>query len=479
MNEQLLSTAGAVLARAGLLRPDAVLLVALSGGPDSVALLRTMCALRDVRGFAVRAAHVEHGLRGEASREDARFCERLCASLSVPFTCDHAALDGGMTASGAEERAREARYALLIRRAKACGADALLTAHHLDDQAETVLGRLVRGGGARGLSGMREASAMDGVTVLRPFLNVSHQDILRALGDTPYREDESNALPCCQRNRLRTEVLPLLRRENPRAAEHIAQSARLLAMDEDCLAAQADALLKKALLAGPPFFCLRKQPLLSAPDAVAVRALRRFARLGMERLSARTGRPAPAEEAVSAADSLALLSLAKGPAGACLNLPFALKAQASECCVHLLRMADDAPLAPAPPPAPVAGLDGRRSLRFGGFSFRFSACEPGASPPPDGLRSVAVPASLLPRLTLRTALPGDRIHPFGAGGGKELRRYLTDRKVDAPFRPYLPLVCLSGEVLWAVGVGAAEGTRLDDRPAVRITVSGALPWLAR
>jgi tRNA(Ile)-lysidine synthase len=479
MNEQLLSAAGAALARAGLLRPDAVLLVALSGGPDSVALLRTMCALRDARGFAVRAAHVEHGLRGEASREDARFCERLCAVLSVPFTCDHAALTGGMAGPGAEERAREARYALLVRRAKACGADALLTAHHLDDQAETVLGHLARGSGARGLSGMREASAADGVTVLRPFLRVSHQDILRALGDAPYREDESNALPCCQRNRLRADVLPLLRRENPRAAEHIAQSACLLAMDEDCLPAQADALLRKALLSAPPFFCLRRDALLAAPDAVAVRALRRFARLGMERLSARTGRALPAEETVSAADSLALLSLVKEPAGACLNLPFALKAQAGERCVHLLRMADDAPRAPVPPPTPVAGLDGYRSLRFGGFSFRFSVREPGASPPPDGLRSVAVSASLLPRLTLRTALPGDRIRPFGAAGGKELRRYLTDRKVDAPFRPYLPLVCLSGEVLWAAGAVASEGTRLDGRPAVNITVSGALPWLAR
>jgi tRNA(Ile)-lysidine synthetase-like protein len=76
-------------------------------------------------------------------------------------------------------------------------------------------------------------------------------------------------------------------------------------------------------------------------------------------------------------------------------------------------------------------------------------------------------------------VPGDRIRPFGAAGGKELRRYLTDRKVDAPFRPYLPLVCLSGEVLWAAGAGASEGTRLDGRPAVNITVSGALPWLAR
>ena len=92
MNEQFLTQVATTLARAGLLRPDATLLVAISGGADSVTLLHALCALRARHGFTVRAAHVEHGLRGEASLADADFCGALCAQLNVPFTLDHAEL---------------------------------------------------------------------------------------------------------------------------------------------------------------------------------------------------------------------------------------------------------------------------------------------------------------------------------------------------------------------------------------------------
>ncbi|MDD3214259.1 MAG: tRNA lysidine(34) synthetase TilS, partial [Eubacteriales bacterium] len=279
MDEQILTAVETALNRAGLLRRGAVLLVALSGGADSVLLLRTVCALSEKHGFTVRAAHVEHGLRGESSLRDAEFCERLCKTLGVPFTCDHASLAGSMADAGAEARARDARYALLLARAK--GADALLLAHHQDDQAETVLAHLLRGSGARGLGGMRPVSRRDGVTVVRPLLDISKHAILTALGGLPYCEDESNALPCCQRNRLRTEAMPLLTRENPRAAAHMAQSAALLRMDDDYLQSLADARLNEALLDTPPFFCVRKAPLLSAPEAVAVRALRTAAERAM------------------------------------------------------------------------------------------------------------------------------------------------------------------------------------------------------
>ncbi|HPS80974.1 MAG TPA: tRNA lysidine(34) synthetase TilS, partial [Candidatus Limiplasma sp.] len=265
MNEQILTTVEAALQRARVLRPGATLLVALSGGADSVALLRAVCALGAKHGFVTRAAHVEHGLRGAASREDALFCERLCAGLSVPFTLDHARLQGGMCAPGAENRAREARYALLIARAKACRADGLLLAHHLDDQAETVLARLIRGSGARGLSGMRECTVWQGVTLLRPLLSLSRESLLASLEGQPYRTDETNRMPCCQRNRLRAGVLPLLAEENPQAASHIAQSAALLAMDDACLQAQTDALFHAALTDRPPILCVRREPLAQAP----------------------------------------------------------------------------------------------------------------------------------------------------------------------------------------------------------------------
>ncbi|NLI20618.1 MAG: tRNA lysidine(34) synthetase TilS [Clostridiales bacterium] len=305
MDEQIENTVETVLRRANLLRSGATLLVALSGGADSVVLLRAVCALRPENGLNVTAAHVEHGLRGARALADAHFCERLCAELGVPLSLDHADLPGDMRAPGAETRAREARYRLLLSRARACRADALLLAHHQDDQAETVLARLIRGGGAQGLAGMREISRMEGVTLARPLLSLPKQALLKALGGLPYCEDETNAEPCCQRNRLRAEVLPLLAAENPRAAAHIARSAALLAMDEDCLQAQAEALLTVARVDRPPYYYVRRATLRAAPAAVAVRALRAFVLMGAARLQ-RADAPTSAGPPPSVTDASAL-----------------------------------------------------------------------------------------------------------------------------------------------------------------------------
>ena len=542
MNEQILTAVETALRRAEVLRPEATLLVALSGGADSVALLRAVCQLMEVHGFAVRAAHVEHGLRGEASEEDARFCSRLCAGLGIPCTVDHAALSGDMAAPGVENRARDARYRLLLLRARECRADALLFAHHRDDQAETVLAHLIRGSGARGLGAMREQTRVEGLLVLRPLLGLSKAELLAAMEGVTYRVDESNREPCCQRNRLRAEVMPMLAAENPRAAEHMAQSAQLLAMDEDVLGAMAEDCFRGALVNNPPLLCARRAAIMAAPDAVAVRALRRFAALGARlwndarvnaagtgepvasagravpgvsrpvpdfRETAQTGAAGGApplmpalqgfaspegEQSLSAGDSLKLLRLLRAAETGSMNLPHGLRIDATPRYLHLVRMADGSPVTAAAVPSPVglaplcapsprpaaaalcAQQGSERRVRFGVLTLRLSPFDPTREPAPDGRLSVAVPDALLARATLRTARAGDRFRPFGAEGGKPLRRYCTDRHIDLPFRPLIPLICIGQEVLWAAGVGAAESTRLTGEPATRITAEGDLPW---
>jgi len=470
MDARLISAAEALLRRAGFLGPKAAVLVALSGGADSVALLLTAVELRKKHGLTVYAAHVEHGLRGESSLADAAFCEALCEHLQVPFTCDHAQLSGDMHAAGAEAAARDARYRLLIARAKECGADALLLAHHQDDQAETVLQHLLRGSGARGLSGMEELSSRDGITLCRPFLRLPKQALIDALEGEPYRTDESNYEPVCQRNRIRLSVLPALEAESPAAVRHITQSAALLRLDEDCLQAQADKLLKKALIDTPPFFCLRREALQRADAAISLRALRRFAEKGL----AAAGRK-PDELSLSAEDSLALLTLLSAPEGTVLNLPGALHATSTARYIHLTRMAGDAPLTDAPAPLPLPLSAKRKTLRFGNITLRITPFTPDARP--DGKRAVTLPQSLAHTAVLRRPLPGDTIRPFGAAGSKPLRRYLTDRKVDPPFRRFLPVVASGKQVLWAVGLGAAESTRAGSEPSVLFTLQGDLPWL--
>ena len=467
----MISAAEALLRRAGFLGSKATVLVALSGGADSVALLLTAAELRKQYGLTVYAAHVEHGLRGESSLADAAFCEALCGRLCVPFTCDHAELAGGMNAAGAEAAAREARYRLLIARAKERNADALLLAHHQDDQAETVLQHLLRGSGARGLRGMEEITRRDGVTLCRPFLRLPKQVLLDALAGEPYRTDESNREPVCLRNRIRLDVLPLLTAENPAAVRHIAQSAELLRMDEDCLQAQADRLLRSALTDTPPFFCLRRDALQTADAAIALRALRRYAELGLAAAGRETG-----ELSLSAEDSLSLLALVSAPENTALNLPGALHATATARYIHLTRMEGNAPLWDAPAPRPLPLSAAKRSLRFGEIRLRVAPYAPGGELP-DGRRSVALPNSLAQTAVLRRPLPGDTIRPFGAAGAKPFRRYLTDRKVDPPFRSFLPVIANGRQVLWAVGLGAAESTRMGQEPSVLFTLQGRLPWL--
>ena len=471
MDERLISAAEAVLARAGVLTPKAAVLTALSGGADSVALLLTLLELRKKHGVAVYAAHVEHGLRGEDSLADAAFCQALCKRLDVPFSLDHAALAGGMDAAGAEAAAREARYTLLIARAKQRSADALALAHHQDDQAETVLQHLLRGSGARGLSGMEDISRRDGITLIRPFLSLPKQTLVDALGAEPYRTDESNQAPICQRNRIRLTVMPKLAGENPAAAAHIAQSARLLRLDEACLQKQADQLLTNALFDKPPYFCLRKDALLEADDAVRLRTLRKFAELGL-----RAAGGIPDELSLSAGDSLALLDLLYAPDNTVINLPGALHAMATERFIHLTRMAGDSPLCGVSPLPPQPLDTDKQSVAFGDITLNIMPHAPGGVCP-DGKRTVVLTRDLTKTAVLRRPKPGDAIRPFGANGQKPLRRYLIDRKLDQPFRKTLPVVAIGKQVLWAVGVGAAECTRVVREPSILFTLQGELPWI--
>jgi tRNA(Ile)-lysidine synthase len=179
------------------------LLIAVSGGPDSTALMLMAAEWAKRRGKTrIEAATVDHGLRPE-SVEEAKAVAALCARLGV----NHRILEwkGAKPASRIQERAREARYRLLIDHAKAIRADALLTAHHADDQAETVLFRLLRGSGVAGLRGMDKTTARDGVMIARPLMGVKKRDLIafaHARG-APFVDDPSNADPRFARTRLR------------------------------------------------------------------------------------------------------------------------------------------------------------------------------------------------------------------------------------------------------------------------------------
>lgn len=230
----------------------AKLLVGVSGGADSVALLRALALLADRRKFklSLTVAHVNHHLRGERSDGDALFVQTLANQLKLPCHITGVHLEG--ESGNREAVARRARYRALATLARECGASYIATAHHADDQLETMLMRFIRGTGVRGLRGiasrrrMRNDQSSLKLVVVRPMLAVERTDVvgfLRTLGQT-WREDESNADTALVRNRLRHEVIPLIkaiRADAPRRAvalgEHMDQMHRLLhRQTEDALA---------------------------------------------------------------------------------------------------------------------------------------------------------------------------------------------------------------------------------------------------
>jgi tRNA(Ile)-lysidine synthase len=303
--------------------------VALSGGADSVALLRIMQVIKQQQGGegVVRALHVNHRLRGTESEEDAAWCEGLCRSLGVPLVvlegdaAGRAADDG----DGVEAAARAERYELLGQAAERCGARYLATGHTRDDQVETVLLRLMRGAWLRGLSGIPRTRALTpALTLVRPLLEVSRAAILAYLAelDQPFRTDSSNFSPRFTRNRVRNQLLPVLR------AEYSAEIDEVLVR----LAAQADDAqrLLEGLAAGVLARCdlqrsdtqlsLLTEPLLSEPAIVVCEVLRmtwRDARL--------------AEQAMTFHWWQRLAKLAQGSAeGEVLNLPGNVRASTAE-----------------------------------------------------------------------------------------------------------------------------------------------------
>lgn len=202
------------------------LAVGLSGGRDSVALLRLLVQ----RGCCVHACHVHHGIRGAAADADAAFCERLCAEWGVPFRCvavDVPAL-ARQTHQSLETAARNARRAALAEAARQWGCRVVALAQHADDQAETVLFRLARG--SAGLRGIRPVHEAQGMVWIRPLLSVPRAALTAWLQEIkqPWVEDATNAVPDVARNRIRHEVLPALSRAvGHESAPVINRSARL------------------------------------------------------------------------------------------------------------------------------------------------------------------------------------------------------------------------------------------------------------
>lgn len=482
------------LAQNGLWKPGAVLLAAVSGGSDSMALLSGLHALQQETGFSLYALHVQHGLRGDDSLADEQLVRDFCAANRIPLTVHQADLGGDLHLPGMETRARDCRLAFFAAEMQRLHGDALLLAHHQDDQTETVLMHLLRGAGSNGLAGMRTAGPFAGGLMLRPFLELPKEELRKALRewDVPFREDASNQEAMTLRNALRLQVLPLLEELSPGCGGRIARTARLLRRDEETLNDQAARQIRDHLLLMDGLHAIALEPLRRMDGAVALRALRLWVQEGLMRCGSE-----PEERWLSAQVSEQLLHFVCTEEGSDrLNLPWGLQAFRGSRWLHLIRQNGD-PLAEAPQQEPIPLLSllhrGQRRtetlqtasdiadtrIRWQGVLLMPLALLPDGlhllsaslgvqtpAKPPESARTAFVPPEMAEGCVFRNPLPGDTIHPLGAPGGKPLRRYLTDRKIDPPFRERLPVLAMGSQILWIPGLCTAQ--MLAHRPGQRI-----------
>lgn len=406
------------------------LLIGLSGGADSMALCHL---LRQQEALDLCAVHVNHGLRSEASDADEAFVRDVCQRWQLPLLVYRAQ----PPEHPGEDWARQARYGFYRQAMEERQADAIALAHHRDDQAETLLLHLLRGAGLTGLSAMAADSEVLGVRVVRPLLDYSRQELRELLtqANIPWREDASNQDPRYLRNALRHQLLPLMEQLSPGATQRIATTASLLREDDAALALSAQTFLQQH--GGCSYLPLNA--LRQLPAALVNRVLRLW-------WLQYAGEPT-SQRGLTHQQTAALVALADAPAGSQCNLPGDAHGYRGWTHLHLLGK-------PAGYPQVTA-------------QFVEEAADPG-----DGRHQQALPKALLEACTIRTRQTGDWIKPFGQRGRQSLQDYFVNKRVDAPFRDHLPLLCRGSEVLLVSGVGAG-----DVPPFTPNTQQGMLRWL--
>ncbi len=430
-----------------------VITVGFSGGADSVCLLS---CLADA-GCNVRAVHVHHMMRAEEARRDADFARDFCAQRGIPFELVQVNVPQYARANGLtpEQAARCLRYRALR---EAAGGGLIAVAHNLNDQAETVLMRLVRGSGTAGLAAMQEVSG----DIIRPLLYVSRKQIeeyCRKHG-LEYVTDSTNLEPDCTRNILRLEVLPMLEKINPDAVKCIVRTSLLAKSDEEYLRAQAGACAETIMTVQDDSVIIDARGLLQLPPALAGRVLR----LGMERAESTVDFELHHVKAcleLCRGQSGRRLSLARGvtalySGGSLLLIPPDKAGCKTENAVQRGAAAGGKGTGAVSPAEEGAELP----FREGSFFLEDTAVRispAGSANQADrraGCEYIFLPDTA--GVVLRRRRSGDRIHPLGAPGSKSLKKFLIDKKVPLYKRDSLVLAARGSEVLAVIGLTVAQ-----------------------
>ena len=417
--------------------------IAVSGGADSVALLRALFARREALGIVLSVVHVHHGIRGTEANEDRDFVQSLAAEYALPFHLRQVDVPARVQENSEtiEEAARHLRYAFFHDLLRGGQVDAVATAHTLDDQAETVLQKLLRGAWTEGLGGISPLVKGEQGAILRPLLQTTRAEVeayLNTLGQ-PWREDATNQDTAHTRNRVRHELLPLLREYNPRVSTQLSRLA-VIARDEEAYWQREMARIAPALvLPGKPVrgggrsssthpeevsIALELERLRPLPPAVQRRLLRWFA--------GQVGCPLDFEQTESILELAGLNAVSRR-----LEINSHVYVQRTAREIQFMRQAS----VPADPGTFEVALPVPGSVDVLGVGLRFTVAA--VTPQPDAL--------------IRSVRPGDRVTQRYSRGPKKIKEILERAHLSAAERQMTPLVVWPADdpkapIIWLRGV---------------------------
>ncbi len=428
-----------------LKRGDSVL-VALSGGPDSVTLLYLLDRLKSKYRIKLAAAHLDHGIRPEAAEERA-FCKNLCRKLKVKFHSKKVDIPelAKKTKSTVEETGRQVRYEYFHYLCERFGYDKIATGHSSDDSAETIIFNIARGSGLRGLSGIAPRRG----NIIRPLIEIEKKEILKWLKSQKiaYVSDASNLSLEYARNRIRQKILPELEKLNRSARQNILRLAKNAAEEVEFIDSTVVSVFERAVLrAGKSKIVLDLGKLkdydLSVKKKVAVEAY--------GRLSGRSYRP-PSKTISRAEEVFGGRNGAKAPLGHDIWIE---KSQ-NRICVFRKGISRKKVELAIPGTTRIPNSD----LYFETKIMKRSRVKKLKTDPDVAL----LDNRKMKNVSIRFWENGDRIRPFGMGGSKLLSDIFTDRKISSFERPEIPLVTSDGNIAWVAGVMISDDFKVGLR----------------
>jgi tRNA(Ile)-lysidine synthase len=409
----------------GLVAEDSSGVALCSGGTDSAALAAGLAELRGPA--AVLVLHLNYGLRPDSDRDEA-VCRELCERFGLELIVERPRLGEG----NVQAEAREARYAAAEALRRQRGLDWVASGHTRTDLAETVIYRLATSPGRRALLGLRPRRGV----IVRPLLNLDRGRVrvLATEAELPFRDDPTNADPLYARNRIRNEVLPVLRELSPAAEQVIAATQAELAEESEALEELASEALRSA--GAEVGVVIGAEALAGLPPALRRLVLRALA----ERVA---GEPVPLGRERAAA----IWRLAQEPEGGAIELGGGVEAQVEQ---GHIRFRTGPAAEPEERTLAVPGV-----CRFGHWEVRAEVG--GSGPAANGVdRATLDPGRLGETLHVRSWRDGDRIRPLGLGGSKSLQDLFTDRKVPRSLRRTLPVVTAGDRIAWIAGVAVSD-----------------------